>query len=350
MSNIFGSTAWFFLAAILWFIPQLTLAHEVYLLSPEEVEQLTNQPRISILNVFAENLPQTFWWALLVSFMVISVFVISISATLENRFDKYLIKLKHFAPFVARVTVGLAFWSCAYHTSLFGPELPFEEVFGNFTLPMQVIFATLGGFMIFGIYTRSTGLLGLLIFAIGMVHHGVYMITYLNYLTEFIVLILVGGHKFAVAKEKPEKWNFHKWLDYLSEKYGEFSFLILRVGFGVSLIYASVYAKIIHNQLGLAIASNYGLAPIFGFPPEFLLFGAAIIEILLGVMFILGIEIRFNAIVINIFLTLSLLYFGESVWPHIILIGIPIAFFCYGYDKYSLEGYFFKKGNREPIF
>jgi hypothetical protein len=46
---------------------------------------------------------------------------------------------------------------------------------------------------------------------------------------------------------------------------------------------------------------------------------------------------------------LSLWYFQESVWPHIVLIGLPIAFFMHGYDKYSLEGYFLKKGRREPV-
>jgi hypothetical protein len=43
------------------------------------------------------------------------------------------------------------------------------------------------------------------------------------------------------------------------------------------------------------------------------------------------------------------LFFGEVVWPHIILIGIPIAFFVYGYDRYSVEGYFLKHGDCEPI-
>ena len=337
-------------ALMLCLIPFVSEAHEVYLLTPEEIATLTAAEPVSFFSIFAKYISATIWSGLVVGFLMVSIFVISISATLENKLDAHLIKLKHFAPFIARVTVGLAFLTCAYHAALFGPELPFTQMFGSYTPLAQIAFATLGGFMIFGIYARSAGIAGLIIFLIGITYHGVYMVTYLNYLTEFIVLILVGGHKFAIADERPVTFDLHHILDYLSAKYGEFAFLILRVGFGASLIYSSLYAKVIHNQLGLAVATNYGLAPIFGVQPEFLLFGAAIVEILLGVMFILGIEIRFNAIVINIFLTLSLLYFGEAVWPHIILIGIPIAFFCYGYDKYSLEGYFFKKGNREPIF
>jgi len=275
---------------------------------------------------------------------------ISISATLENRFDGYLVKLKKFAPFIARITIGLAFIACGYNSALFGPELPFDALFGSFAFLAQGAFVVLGAAMIFGIFTRITGLIGLVFFAYGIYMYGFYMVTYLNYLAEFIVLILIGGHKFHVSDEKPIWWKIPQTLDYLANHYGEFAFLILRVGFGVGLIYAAVYAKILHNQLALAVVNNFNLVEVFGLTPEFIVFGAASVEILLGIFFILGIEVRFNAVVIIIFLTLSLLYFGESVWPHIILIGIPMAFFCYGYDKYSLEGYFFKKGNREPIF
>jgi hypothetical protein len=36
------------------------------------------------------------------------------------------------------------------------------------------------------------------------------------------------------------------------------------------------------------------------------------------------------------FLTLSILFFGEAVWPHIILFGVNVALFAHGYDQYKL--------------
>lgn len=341
-------------AAIVTLLPALypatSTAHEVYVLDPETVRQLEHLPPVSFFDIFYANISSTLIWASAICLMVVSVFLISISATLENTFDGYLVKLKKFAPFIARITIGLAFISCGYNAALFGPELPFDALFGNLASLVQGAFVVLGAAMIFGIFTRITGLIGLVFFVYGVYLHGFYMVTYLNYLAEFIVLILVGGHKFHITDERPIWWKIPQTLDYLANRYGEFAFLILRVGFGAGLIYAAVYAKILHNQLALAVVNNFHLVDVFGLSPEFIVFGAASIEILLGIFFILGIEVRFNAIVIIVFLTLSLFYFGESVWPHIILIGIPMAFFCYGYDKYSLEGYFFKKGNREPIF
>jgi hypothetical protein len=115
-------------------------------------------------------------------------------------------------------------------------------------------------------------------------------------------------------------------------------------------IYASLYAKIIHNQLAVAVTYTYpDIVGFFGFESHFLVLGAALIEVCIGLFFILGIEIRFALLFLLFWLSLSLSYFGEAVWPHFILIGIPTAFILYGYDRYSLEGRFFKKDGREPV-
>lgn len=335
---------------VLILAPTFAFGHEVYVLQPDTIRALESAPAVSFFDIFLANTNDIIIWGVLIGFLIVSVFIISISATLENKFDKYLVRIKKYAPFIARITAGLAFIACAYNAAVFGPELPMSDLFGSHAEVVRGLFYILGASMIFGVFTRLAGLIGLLIFAIAIAKYGTYMLTYANYFAEFLVLILVGGHKFHISDEKPIWWRIPETFNYLSKKYGEFAFLILRIGFGVGLIYSSVYAKILHNQLALAVVNEFGLIDVFGFSAEFIVFGAALIEILLGVFIILGIEIRFNAIVLNVFLTLSLLYFGESVWPHIVLIGLPIAFFCYGYDKYSLEGYFFKKGNREPIF
>jgi uncharacterized membrane protein YphA (DoxX/SURF4 family) len=331
-------------------LPLDVFGYEVYVLTKEEIESLENLEPVSLFDIFLANTSDTIIWAVAIGFIVASVFLISISTSMENKFDKYLVKLKKYAPFIARVTVGLGFLASSYNAALFGPELPFTEIFGEYTTLAQVVFTMLGTFMVFGLFSRVAGLIGLMIFMLGISNHGTYMLTYVDYFAELIVLILVGGHKFAAAEEHHHWWQISDLLNYLSVKYGELSFLILRVCFGLSLIFSAVYAKILNNQLAFKVVYDYNLVEVFNMSAEFIVFGAAMIEIMLGIFFVLGIEIRFNALVINVFLTLSLLQFGEVAWPHIIPIGITTAFFCYGYDKYSLEGHFFKKGNREPIF
>jgi len=176
------------------------------------------------------------------------------------------------------------------------------------------------------------------------------MFTYLNYLGEIILLLILGSHRIGVHTKKHDARETNHFLQRLKERFAPYAFLTLRIAFGTSLIYASLYAKVFHNQLALAVADAYpSLVHFFGLEPHFLVLGAAIIEILIGTFFILGIEIRFTALFLLFWLSLSLWYFGEVVWPHIILIGIPIAFICYGYDAYSLEGRIFKRNGREPV-
>lgn len=42
------------------------------------------------------------------------------------------------------------------------------------------------------------------------------------------------------------------------------------------------------------------------------------------------------------------MFFGESVWPHIVLFGTAFGMFVHGYDKYTLERVLYKK-DHEPI-
>jgi uncharacterized membrane protein YphA (DoxX/SURF4 family) len=199
------------------------------------------------------------------------------------------------------------------------------------------------------------------------------MLTYINYLGEIIVLLVLGAHNLSLdrllgkGKENtgaastlttpppsPQSvggsfTTFHTFWHKLSLWIAPKSFAILRVCFGISLIYASAYAKVIHNNLGLFTVMKYHLDVLLGFEPHFLVLGAAIVEILIGTFIILGIEIRFTSLFFEFWLMLSLWFFGEVVWPHIILIGIPIALIMYGYDDNSVEGFFFRKKKFEPV-
>jgi uncharacterized membrane protein YphA (DoxX/SURF4 family) len=251
--------------------------------------------------------------------------------------------------------VGLGFLAGGYFQALFGPELPLAADFGGYAHLVSLALIVIGTLIVIGWWARGAAVAALAIFCTALYLHGSYMLTYVNYLGEIIVLLLIGSHRLSVHSLTGWHERFHRSFHVIVDKVKHLAFPILRVCFGISLIYASAYAKIFHNNLALQVASlplaghAYPLAHYFGFEPHFLVLGAAIIEILIGLFFVFGIEIRFTSIFLLFWLTLSLIYFGEVVWPHIILIGIPIAFIVHGYDKYSLEGLFFKRGRREPV-
>jgi uncharacterized membrane protein YphA (DoxX/SURF4 family) len=314
------------------FIPSVVEGHEVYVLGPDQIQTGIATPPFSPIAVILGSLDQFAFWALAAIIVVVGVFFISISRCVEKALDPWLLKVKRYAPLAARVTGGLAFFMCAYHGALFGPELPLVAIFGAYAGAARVLLAVVGLLILAGVWVRAAAVIVAGLFVAGVTHYGWYMLTYTNYAGEIILLAIGAGT--------------------LLTKY---RFLILRVAFGISLLYASLFAKFFHNYLALQVAATplaghlHTLAQNFGFEPHFLVVGAGIVEVVIALFFILGIEIRFTSIFLEFWLALSLLYFGEVVWPHLILIGIPIAFLLYGYDQYSLEGRFFKKGRREPV-
>lgn len=294
------------------------------------------------------HLDQFALWGFVAALLVFSVFLISISRAIEAKLDPFLMRIKKHAPAVARVTIGVSFIAAAYYHALFGPELPLADLFGGFALYADCLLAIIGALLTVGILVREAAVVAVALFFVAVWEKGAYMLTYTNYFGEIASLALLGVS--VGARTEPHTG----WFTRLMERVRPYRFAFLRICFGVSLLYAALYAKVFHNVLALQVASlplghAHSLAYYFGFTPEFLVLGAAIVEILLGTFFLLGLEIRFTALFLEFWLTLSLLYFGEVVWPHIVLIGIPIAFFLYGYDKYSVEGAVFKRGDLEPV-
>ncbi|MDE2188318.1 MAG: hypothetical protein KGJ35_01150 [Patescibacteria group bacterium] len=353
--------------------PFITSAHEVYVLSPQNITTAIDTPSFNMFAVAMQNANQFSLWTFIVVLAIIVVFATSIMRWLERRLDPFLARLRPYAPFVGRLTFGLSFLAAAYYGALCGPELSLTSLFGPYTPLITAMIAIIGIMIIFGLYTRLATAVALGIFSVAVWTHGWYMLTYTNYVGEIFVLLILGSHRLSLDRlftrhtnnsgaahylttppPSPHIWRntfatfhfyFHRIVAWLAPR----SFAILRVAFGIALIYASTYAKIIHNNLALMTVEQYHLDKILGFEPHFLVLGAALIELLIGLFFIFGIEIRFTALFFEFWLILSLCFFGEAVWPHIILIGIPIALFMHGYDRYSIEGWLFRKKKYPPV-
>jgi uncharacterized membrane protein YphA (DoxX/SURF4 family) len=331
------------------FQPLAAHAHEVYVLPHDVVEEAIHEPGFSLVQVALDNIHSFLFWAGIAIGVVAIVFFISVSRTAERACDPFLTKLKPYAATISRVTIGLSFLTAAYHEALFGPELPLQDIFGSGAILISGALMIIGVMVTVGWYTRIAAVAAIGIFLAEVVHNGWYMLTYANYLGELLLLLVLGAHHIAIHHKGHDR-TAARWLRTWKARLAPYVFPLLRVSFGISLLYASLYAKVIHNQLVLEVTKTYpDLVAFFGFEPHFLILGAAIIEIVIGLFFILGIEIRFTSLFVLFWLSLSLWYFGEAVWPHIILIGIPIAFIFYGYDKYSLEGYFYKRDGCEPV-
>jgi|CXWL01.1.fsa_nt_gi uncharacterized membrane protein YphA (DoxX/SURF4 family) len=336
--------------------PLLAFAHEVYVLDATAILDAIATPRFSLLAVLTSHLGEFLFWASVSVTIVILVFIFSIARFAEKFFSPTFERIRPWAFVVSRITVGLSFLAAAFYQANYGPELPLVDTFGNLAPLATAVLVLIGTCITMGIFVRTAAFIAFAFYIISIYFNGFYMLTYVSYLGEILVLILLGTHLSHKTPSKGFARNvFSRTFEKFRAKFAPYSFLILRVAFGISVMYSALYAKFWYNNLALAVAANpladhfYSLAHYLGFEPHFLVLGAGIIELAAGFLFVLGIEIRFLALFLEFWLILSLFYFGESVWPHLMLFGIPIAFFLYGYDKYSLEGRYFKKGRLQPV-
>lgn len=315
-------------------VPVMASAHEVYVLSPQVIQTDLTTPSPNPLDAFWDHQTQFYLWAFIGFVLVSTVFFASVTHKLEEFFESYLTPLKKWAPFVARITLGVCLVATAYNHALFGPELPLHD-FGQYAVYLEYILYLAGVLVLVGVGARIGAALAMLVFLCGAVLYGSYMLNYANYLGEMLAIFLLSGWVGLPKRVHPNVEAL--------------AFLLLRIPFGISVAFASFYAKFLHSNLALSTISEYHLTNFFHFDPLFIVLGACLIEVVMGIFFILGFEIRHTALFFLFWLTMSLLYFGEAVWPHLLLFGVNAALFMYGYDKWSIEGRLFNRGRFQPF-
>lgn len=343
-----------FVFSILKFVPVFLFgaaaasAHEVYVLDAHEVVAAKKEPMLNIAKAVSHN-PFEFIIATTVAIViVVLVYRISTTSKFEKYFDPFYDRLKAWAPFVAQFTLGAALLTCGFNYALFGIELPFSVAFPGAQELGQFIILVLGAMLVCGIFPRIASGCVVFLYIWFSAKIGLYMLNYAMYLGVAIAVMLYGGGLDVLKIEKKGKKLSPKRIKSETER-SENQFFIIRVLYGISLIFASLYAKLLFGGLALLTVSKYSLTDYFPFSSEFVVLGALLVEVGLGVCFILGFNSRFAALTALVFLMLSMGVFGEAVWPHIIIIGLGISIFMYGYDRRCLSVVMSKKSKWDPI-
>jgi uncharacterized membrane protein YphA (DoxX/SURF4 family) len=320
------------------FMPSTASAHEVYVLDHAEISHAIESVSPNPLSAIPEQEELFLLYGAAIGFGVLLIFALSISPLFERVCNPWLSKLKPWAPFIARVSLGVSIIVSGYFGASFGPELPFTQIMSPQWVPvMGIIMLYAGVFIMLGLLTRVIAILGVVLFAVLVWANHTYMFTYMSYLGEFILFIILGGGMWSLDSHIPLFRKINETSKKLRKKLEPYSFVIMRVLFGGSIFFASFYSKFLHSNLALDTVRDYNLTSYFHFTPLFLVLGAFLVEAVVGAFIALGIELRFTAIVFTFFLTLSIMFFGESVWPHVILFGVNVALFFHGYDRYTLE-------------
>ncbi len=311
-------------------------AHEVYVLTSQQIshDKHTRSP-----NVF-QALSNSHDLRLFIIFSVLAVAILALllflkSTTPFKRLGGFIDKATVIAPDVIRIAFGVSLIISAKNNAVFGPELPISS-FPLHAL-LRIALMVIGVALTLGIFIRLFSWLAVLLCLFVFAVKGWYMLTYTNYLGEAIAVVLLPVQKISldwvVAKLK--------WVKFHRPKYEQYSMPVARLLFGFSLLYAAINVKFVTSALSLDVVNRYNLTHYFPFDPLFLVLLAGFVEILIAVLYILGLLQRFNTIFFLIFLTLSLFFFKESVWPHYLLIALGIGIFLHKPDIWALDRYLF---------
>ncbi len=278
---------------------KIASAHEVYVLSSHEISNALTTTSPNPFTAIGGNESLFILWGVVIAVGLLVLLAFSDACWSENTFDPILIRLKKYAPFVGRLTFGIAMVASGYFGDFFGPELPVAHLLGNAGASiLSWVIIVAGVFICVGLFTRLMALIGLLVFVYTILNYDWYMLTYINYLGEILLFLILGGGIWSIdhamsLKKRKKPVRIHPTCIHVEQ----FSFLILRVLFGSSLIVASFYAKFLHSNLALQTVSDYHLTDYFHFTPLFLVLGAFLVEALIGLCFILGFQIRLASIV-----------------------------------------------------
>lgn len=319
-------------------LPDFRFAHEVYVLTPKQINQDQSQKSTNVLQALANshNLRLFIFWSLF-TLAILGLVLFLKSTKPFQKLGRFIDKATPIAPDIIRIAFGVSLIISAANNAVFGPELPLESFGLSGLLKIALVVAGIG--LTLGLLTRYFAWLAILIFIYVFVSQGWYSLTYVNYLGEAIAVILLPRQNISldalITKLRHKKIP--------KFRYERYSMPVARILFGFSILYAAINVKFVTSSLSLDVVNRYHLTNYFPFDPLFIVLGAGLIECLIAILFMLGLLQRFNTIFFLTFLTLSIMFFKESVWPHYLLIALAVGIFLHKPDMWALDRYLFKK-------
>jgi uncharacterized membrane protein YphA (DoxX/SURF4 family) len=309
----------FIFAASMMLLPFFTSAHEAYVLPKDFFwKELANPVNYRAFTVLANQ--HDFVVILKVTTGILILIFLNFIFRLSSfgtKVYKFFERFATLGPVFVRVAIAGAFFFGAYSGAFLGPELQLTQMpYANI---LQICLYIISGMIFLGLFTEIAAVAGLIIFTIGFLSFGTYLATYLNYLGELIVLALFGMRKFSL-----DKILFGP-LKKMRAKLEPYETTIIRIFYGFALIYAGVTIKFLHPSLTLHVVNEYNLTQfnwLFPADPLLVVFGGGLAEIVIGLFIMIGFEMRMIVLISLFYITLSLAFFRELVWPHILLYGI----------------------------
>lgn len=319
------------------FLPVVAFAHEVYVLSPEQFQQGMQSTEVNAFTALNEkgNI-ETF---LLIALGIIAVLALNfyfrrtkVGQFLHNQIER----LSVFGPIVVRIAISASIFFSAWYSSFLGPEIPLSALpYGEV---IRVVLFIVSGLFLLGLFVEVAAFATLLVYIVAFLKFGPHLFSYLNYLGGLLTLMFLGSRflsfdrLFFGARQRFPKLK-------------QYETAIVRVCYGLGIIYAAVVVKLLHPAVPLMVVTQYHMTDfhmLFPSDPLLVVLGATLSEIAIGIFIIFGFELRLTVLVSLFYITLSLFFFKEQVWPHFLLYGISLNL-LFNRETFTLDNFFDKR-------
>ena len=231
---------------------------------------------------------------------------------------------------ILRVAAGIYLISSGILGGLLSIVDPMDFHDANFDAYVSIQIAA-GMLLTTGLFTRLGSIMLLGVFASTFAVHGLEAMDQIMVLGIGLALIFKGGSKYSIDRIVFGERYF---LKSLAQKL-EVKRLFLpeiRIAFGVNLIWLGLIEKILVPDMFAAVMEKFHIAPV-GVEPELAVFGAGLIELAIGLMYLLGIRMRIVSALMFGILIFTVVAFQESVLAHIIMFTVSVIFMINGKDS-----------------
>ncbi len=239
---------------------------------------------------------------------------------------------QEFIPWILRFSLGVALIGAGSQQTLISPAVPDQPAFATLQLVL--------GFLLIAGLALTPATLCALALSIGALILHPELLDNLEVLTALIAVFILG-------QAKPGLDDLIGIPMYtFSDKVRRFVPLILRVGIGTSLLYMAVTDKLMNPHLLGAVVENYGLTHYLPLTTGMWVASATLLEIVLGIALLLGVQTRVISVVTFLVLTQSFFFFGQDVYAHVTIFGTLFVLMVTGGGAWSIDEIYVKRRQR----
>ena len=325
-----------FIVAAALLAPTFASAHVGYVLDHDEFVSHEGVDNAFLLSGLREA-PGSTALAALIGIVLVALIIFwrtrPASKRLLAKAQDKLMSYRELLGWIARLSIGIALIGAGTAKAFISPVLAGNAHIGLVEILLGFLF--LLGFLLPLAYLGS-----IVLFVVGVTHSG-YLAGNFDFLALVVAPLLLSAPRpglddiLSIPQIK------------IGEKTRELVPLVLRIGLGVAFIFLAVYEKFMNPHDSELVVTLYHLQHAIPVPAALWVLGAGLVELVLGILLIIGFEVRLVAIVSFVVISLSFFYFQESVYSHVTLFGAISMLVVLGAGKYSVDHYYKSKMSKK---